>query len=85
MSEGTAVNREWVIITHDGTLIVDWGDEKFMDVLTGEFVTIKEHEISHHPTNDELEWLVHINRVVKYDAKSVWFVKLPERPQKSID
>ena len=85
MTEGTAINRDWVIVTHDGTVIVDWGDEKYMDILTGNFINIKENEISHHPSNEELDWLVHINRVVKYDSKSVWFTKLPERSLKTID
>jgi len=85
LTEGTAVNREWVLFTQNGTLIVDWGDGKYMDVLSGEFIDIQENEISHHPTNEELDWQVHINCVVKYDAKSVWFVKLPERPQRTID
>ncbi len=85
MTEGTAVNRDYVLLTQDGRLIVDWGDGKFMDVLSGNFVEIKEEEISHHPTNEELDWLVHINAVVKYDGKSVWFAKLPERPLRTID
>jgi hypothetical protein len=85
LTEGTPINREWVLVTHDGTVIVDWGDDKYMDTLSGKFIDIKENEISHHPTNEELDWLVHINRVVKHDAKSVWFTKLPERPQRTID
>ncbi len=85
MTEGTPINREWVLVTHDGKVIVDWGDDKYMDILSGEFIDIQEHEISHHPSNEELEWQVHINRVVRSDAKSVWFTKLPERPQRTID
>jgi hypothetical protein len=85
LTQGTPINREWVLVTHDGTVIVDWGDDKYMDILSGQIVNIKENEISHHPSNEELDFLVRINRVIRYDSKSVWFTKLPERPQKTID
>jgi hypothetical protein len=85
LTEGTSINREWVLFTQDGRLIVDWGDGKYMDIVSGEFIDIQEHEISHHPTNEELDWLIHVDRVIKYDAKTVWFAKLPERPQRTID
>jgi len=85
MPAGTPVNRMWVVITRDGSYVIDWGDNLFQDVQSGEFITIKESDISHHPTDEELDWLVHINRVHHYDSRTVYFYNLPERPQHTIE
>jgi hypothetical protein len=48
-------------------------------------VPIGEADISHHPTESELDWLMHIDRVSSYDSKTVYIHNLPERPQRTID
>jgi hypothetical protein len=85
MPTGTEVNRQWIIITRDGAILIDWGDDLFQDLVSGDFVKVKEAEISHHPSEKELDWLKHIDRVSHYDSKSVWVFNLPERPQQTID
>jgi hypothetical protein len=84
MTRGVSVKREWVVVTHDGGYVIDWGDDVFQDIRSGEFVEVKEKEISHHPTDQELDWLIHINRVQRYDSQTVYFYNLPERPQETI-
>jgi hypothetical protein len=84
MPSGTPVDRQWVVVTQNGDFVIDWGDQ-FQDVYTGDFVELKEGDISHHPSDKELDWLVHINRVASYDTKTIYFFNLPERPQKMID
>lgn len=85
MAEGTPVNRQWVVITHHGDFVIDWGDGMFQDIASGEFISLREGEISHHPSDKELDWLVHINRVMSFDMTTIYFYNLPERPQKMID
>ncbi len=82
---GTPVDRQWVLVTNEGAFVIDWGDNLYQDVQTGEFIEVKEGNISHHPTDQELDWLVHINRVSAYDKHMVYFFNLPERPLKMID
>lgn len=85
MSDGTPVNRQWVIVLKDGTIAIDWGDGLFQDVRSGEFVAVVENDISHHVLNEELDWLIKVGRVSSFTTSTVNFHSLPERPQRTID
>lgn len=85
MADGTPVNRQWVLVLKDGTIVIDWGDNLFQDVRQGDFTQVEEKEISHHIMNEELDWLIRIGRVKSFNAQTVWFSSLPERPQRTID
>ena len=85
MADGTPVNRHWVLVLEDGTFAIDWGDSLFQDVRSGDFITVKERDISHHITNEDLDWLIRVGRVKAYTNTTVWFASLPERPQKTIE
>ena len=82
---GVPVNRQWVLVTHTGAVVIDWGDDQFQDVHTGDFIAVTEAEISHHIQVDELEVLKRAGKVAEYDSKTVSFNNLPERRQKTID
>ena len=43
---GVPVNRQWVLVTHTGAVVIDWGDDQFQDVHTGDFIKVTEEEIS---------------------------------------
>ena len=43
---GVPVNRQWVLVTHTGAVVIDWGDDQFQDVHTGEFIRVTQEEIS---------------------------------------
>ncbi len=85
MSEGTPVNRQWVIVLKDGTIAIDWGDGLFQDVRSGEFIKVAEKDISHHVLNEDLDWLIKVGRVSSYNATTVNFHSLPERSQRTIE
>lgn len=82
---GTPINRQWVIVLNDGSIVIDWGDEVYQDIRSGEFLKIREEEYSHHIQNQELDWLMKIGRVASYDALIVNVHSLPERPQRTIE
>ncbi len=85
MPTGTPVNRQWVVKLKDGTIVIDWGDNLFQDVHSGDFVNVNEKEVSHHLENDELDWLIRVGRVTSYNTQTVWFNRLPERPQNTME
>jgi hypothetical protein len=85
MSEGTPVNRQWVIVLKDGTIAIDWGDGLFQDVRSGEFIKVAEKDISHHVLNEDLDWLIKVGRVSSYNVTTVNFHSLPERSQRTIE
>ena len=82
---GTPINRPWIIVLNDGKIVIDWGDGVYQDILSGDFVSIREEEVSHHVLNQELDWLIKIGRVASYDAFIVNIHSLPERPLRTID
>ena len=65
-----------MVITRDGSYVIDWGDNLFQDVQSGDFIKVKESDISHHPSDEELDWLVHINRVHHYELAHHLFLQL---------
>lgn len=83
--DGTPINRQWIVVLDDGSIVIDWGDDLYQDILTGDFVTIQGEDFSHHIHNQELDWLIKIGRVVSYDAFIVHINTLPERPLRTID
>ncbi len=85
MSEGTPVERQWVMVLKNGTVIIDWGDGFFQDVHTGDFIEVLEQDISHHVTNEDLEILVKAGRVGSFTNLKVCFHSLPERPHKTLE
>ena len=82
---GTPVNRHWVLVLQDGSIVIDWGDGLFQDVRSGDFLEVLEKDISHHVLNEELDWLVKIGRVGSFTSGTVNFHSLPERPQHTIE
>lgn len=82
---GTPIDRQWVLCLKDGSVVIDWGDGLYQDVHTGQFLKVREADISHHIRNEELDLLARIGKVSAYTATKVWFPSLPERPQNTID
>ena len=85
MPSGTPILRQWILVLHNGVIVVDWGDGQYQDVDSGEFLKIGESDISHTAQNDELEMLKRASRVDDYDAVQVWLMVLPERPIRGLD
>ncbi len=85
MAGGTPINRQMVIVLKNGTIAIDWGDGNYQDIRSGDFITMREAEYSHHILNEELDWLIKIGRVASYDKDIVQCHSLPERPQRTIE
>ncbi len=82
MPNGIPVNRQWIVVTLDGTLLLDWENGTGVDLLSGEFVDYQESEYSHPIQDDELEVLKRAGRVSSYDAQRVFVNSLPEMPER---
>jgi hypothetical protein len=85
MPIGTPVNRNWVLVLKEGSIVIDWGDGWYQDVRSGDFVIAGESTVSTVITDELLDWLKRIGRVSEYDSRQVYFFNLPERPQGTID
>jgi|APLow6443716910_1056828.scaffolds.fasta_scaffold149406_1 hypothetical protein len=85
MPTGTPVNRQWVVVLQDGSVVIEWGEGEFQDALGGELIHGKSSQISHHATTEDLERLKRAGRVEEFNDRIVYFQGLPEVPRKALD
>lgn len=85
MSSGTPINRTWVLVMRDGSVMIDWGGGRFLDINSGDLRACSEREISHHIQDAELDHLKSTGQVSSYNSHTVYFPGLPERPLRTIE
>jgi hypothetical protein len=85
MIGGTPVARGLVFMLNTGEVVVDWGDGRVQDVLTGEFMNYEERNYGGAVQDADLEILKKNGRVAGYDANVVYLKPLPEPPRSTID
>lgn len=80
MTAGTPIDRHWLSVLSDGTVILEWGDGTGVDMTTNEFIQLKPGQFTHAVQDDDLETLRRMGRITGYDALRVYILSLPERP-----
>ena len=85
MPLGTPVSRHCILVLRDGRIAVDWGSRQYQDVLTGEFLTCSEGEVSHTAQDNDLEPLRRSGLVADFDAGQVYLHALPEPPRTTLE
>jgi hypothetical protein len=84
MHTGNPVARHWLLILRDGAAIVDWGDQRYQDVATGNFLELDDTQVSHAANNQDLDQLRHAGMISGYDEQNVYLLGLPELPHKDL-
>jgi hypothetical protein len=64
---------------------MDWGSQRYQDVLNGEFLSCVESDISHTALDPDLESLKLSGLVADYDAFQVYIYALPEPPRSTLE
>ena len=85
MLGGLRIERQFVLVSADGAIIIDWGDGLYQDVHNGGFSHLSETEISHQASDDDMYVLKRFGKIAHYDTQYAYFLGLPERPYKLID
>ncbi len=85
MPGGVAINRVWMLVLHNGCVIIDWGDGVFQDLLSGAFIESIDLCGSHPVSDNELAWLKRSSQIEDYDDQQVYLNALPERRRKTIE
>jgi hypothetical protein len=85
MKAAVPINRRWVIILNNGSVVVDWGDDVFQDIVSGEFLSSVDQSRSHALLDDECAWLLSIGCIQDYDNNQIYVAHLPERRKSSVD
>jgi hypothetical protein len=85
MTSGTPVARGLVFMLQTGEIVVDWGEGRVQDILTGDFLEFKENDYGGAITDSDLERLKDLGRVVSYTNRLVYLRPLPEPPRPTIE
>jgi hypothetical protein len=85
MTRGMPVPRSLVFLMVTGEAVVDWGDGRVQDIMSGGFMTYSESNYSRPLTDVELQTLKNNGRVEDYDDRMVYLRPLPEPPRKTIE
>ena len=85
MAFGTPVSRHCVITLRTNDIVVDMGDNNYLNIHTGVFVKCKEDDISHTTSDLELEVLRLAKLVDSYDANKVYITALQDPPRGSLE
>lgn len=85
MTGGVPVTRSWVFVLKSGEVVIDWGDGRVQDILTGDFRRFEDQDYGRAVMDHDLESLKNNGRVESYDARKVVLRPLPEPPRSTID
>jgi hypothetical protein len=85
MPSGLPVSRGLVFFLNSGELVVDWGDGRVQDIMTGDFLEFEERNYGGAITDSDLELLKKNGRVISYDSRIVYLGPLPEPPRPTIE
>jgi hypothetical protein len=85
MPTGTPISRHCLVVLQDGRFVIDWENETFQDISTGEFLRCSEHDISHQMQDDELETLRRMSCISEFDQMRAYFYPLPEPNRRTLD
>ena len=85
MSDGIPVPRTMLISLKTGDIVVDWGNNRIQDIITGDFITLDEDEFGQTVNDGELEIMKKNGQILNYDSRMVYIGPLPEPPLQTID
>ena len=85
MSSGVPVPRSMLISLKSGDIVVDWGNDRIQDIITGEFITLDEDEYGQTVLDGELEIMKKNGQIIKYDSRMVYIGPLPEPPLQTME
>lgn len=85
MPSGIPIQRQWILALKNGSFVIDWGDDLYQDILTGDFESRVDISSATPITDDELNLLRRAGRVESFDSRQVYVRSLPERPHRPID
>ena len=78
MSEGTPVPRQFVLVTQDGEIVIDWGNKLYQNISNGDVIKLKSDNIAFPIKEPELIWLKNNGIISDYDQYSVFVYNLPD-------
>ncbi len=72
MPEGVPVSRQFFLVTQKGNFVVDWGNNIYQDVYSGNKIELDEGEFTYMVTENELMVLKQNSVICDYDQFTVY-------------
>ena len=72
MPDGVPVSRQFVLITQKGNCVVDWGNNVYQDIYTGEKIILAENEFTYSVKEIELMMLKQYGIINDFDQHTVY-------------
>ena len=76
--DGTPIARHLIFALNDGTLVVQWDNERVQAIFSGNMLPFEDRAYGHAVTDAELDQLTEAGRISGYDRSYVWLHALPE-------
>jgi hypothetical protein len=72
MPDGVPVSRQFVLVTQKGNCVVDWGNNIYQDIYTGERILLEENELLYSVKDIELMMLKQYGIIYGFDQFTVY-------------
>ncbi len=72
MPDGVPISRQFVLITQKGNCVVDWGNNVYQDIYTGEKIILAENEFTYSVKEIELMMLKQYGIINDFDQHTVY-------------
>jgi len=67
-----------VLITNDGQIVIDWGNQVFQDVFTGEKLSLENDYLLNPLQNKDFDLIKNAGIITSFNELFVYFSNLPE-------
>lgn len=78
MPDGVPVSRHFVLVTQKGNCVVDWGNDIYQDIYTGEKIVLDEKEVTYVAKDSELMMLKQYGIINDFDQHTVFIYPMPD-------
>jgi|LDZU01.1.fsa_nt_gi hypothetical protein len=85
MPEGVPVSRQFFLVTQKGNFVVDWGNNIYQDVYSGEKVELEETDFTYMVKDDELMMLKQNKVICDFDQYTVFIYPMRDVLDSSIE
>lgn len=77
MNEGIPIQRQFVLVSNQGNIVIDWGSQSYQDVFSGEQLTFKQDHVLNPIQEPDLIWLKNAGVILDFNLQQIYFSNLP--------
>ncbi|MAT41302.1 MAG: hypothetical protein CL609_03095 [Anaerolineaceae bacterium] len=78
MNEGIPIQRQFVLVSNQGNIVIDWGSQQYQDVFSGEYLSFNENQPLNPIQEADLIWLKNAGIIHAFNVQQVYFSNLPQ-------